>query len=116
MQWGRLQIDYNLDIRRGAWYRIRQLGALQAVIDVQGHQVELPTPFLEVVERPPQRWSVVPRPRDAVRLPSSWGDRYGVCPSCCERQQIAGRPRHMTCRRCRREFPIGWRAASSPIA
>ncbi|HEX4575294.1 MAG TPA: hypothetical protein VH158_09195 [Gemmatimonadales bacterium] len=42
-------------------------------------------------------------------------DRYAVCPSCCERQQIVGRPRYMTCQRCRGEFQVGWRAASSPL-
>ena len=107
MHWGRLQIDFKLRLRRGAWYRIRQLGALQAVLDVQGQEVPVPAPFLEVVAQPPRRWTVVPRPRDAVRLPSSWGDRYAVCPSCCARQQIVGRPHRMTCQRCRGEFDMG---------
>jgi hypothetical protein len=108
VQWARLQTDLNLQIRRGAWYRIRQLGSLEAVIEVRGQQLLVPAPFIEIIERPPRRWTVVPRPRDAVRLPPEWGNRYAVCPSCRERQQIVGRPRRMTCQRCRIEFHVGW--------
>jgi hypothetical protein len=111
MLWARLQTDLNIEIRRGAWYRIRQLGSLQAIIEVRGQQVEVPAPFLEVSEQPPRRWSVVPLPRDAVRVPPSWGARYAVCPNCRERQQIVGRPRRMRCHRCRREFQIAWKEA-----
>jgi len=115
MQWARLQTDLNIEIRRGAWYRIRQLGPLQAVIEVRGQEVAVPSPFLEVIEKPPRKWTVVPLPRDAVRVPPSWGDRYAVCPSCRERQQIVGRPRRMTCHRCRGEFQLGWKEALSSV-
>src|SRR2546430_12625139 len=54
----------------------------QAIIEVRGRQFEVPAPFIEVIEKPPRKWTVVPRPRDAVRLPANWGDRYAVCPSC----------------------------------
>ncbi|HYT04923.1 MAG TPA: hypothetical protein VEM13_08610 [Gemmatimonadales bacterium] len=114
MQWARLQTDLNIEIRRGAWYRILQIGPLQAVIEVRGQPVEVPLPFLEVVEQPPRTWTVIPRPRDAVRLPPSWGDYYAVCPSCRERQQIVGRPRRMVCVRCRGEFRVGWKEALHP--
>ena len=112
MQWARLQTDLNIEIRRGAWYRIRQLGMLQAIIEVDGQQREVPTPFIEVVATPPRKWTVVARPRDAVRLPASWGDRYAVCPSCRERQQIVGSPSRMTCQHCRGEYPVGWKEAA----
>ena len=109
MQWARLQTDLNIQLRRGAWYRIRLLGALEAVIEVRGRQLQVPTPFIEVIGKPPRKWTVVSRPRDAVHLPPDWGDRYAVCPSCRERQQIVGRPRLMTCQRCRAEFYVGWK-------
>lgn len=111
MQWARLQTDLNIEIRRGAWYRIRRIGSLQAVIEVRGQQFAVPVAFLEVIDKPPREWTVVPRPRDAVHMPASWGDRYGVCPSCRERQQIVGRPRRMTCSRCRGGFQVGWKDA-----
>jgi hypothetical protein len=109
VQWARLQIDLNLEIRRGAWYRVRHLGPLQAIVEARGRTFVVPAPFLEVIGKPPRRWSVVLRPRDAVHLPPSWGDRYAVCPSCRERQQIIGRPRRMTCERCHEEFQVAWK-------
>ena len=115
MQWARLQTDLNIAVRRGAWYRIRHLGPLRAIIEVRGQDVEVPAPFLLVSEKPPREWTVVPRPRDAVRVPPSWGDRYAVCPSCNERQAIEGRPRRMTCHRCHGEFAVAWRQALTPV-
>jgi len=67
--WARLRADLNVKLRRGAWYRITRLDPLQAVLEVGGRLLEIPSAFLQVIERPPRRWSVVPRPGDAVRLP-----------------------------------------------
>jgi hypothetical protein len=106
--WARLQADLNLKLRRGAWYRIAQLGPLQAVLEVGGRLLQVPSAFLQVIERPPRKWSVVPRPDDAVHLPENWGDRYAVCPSCRARQPLAGRPRRMRCGRCRGDFDVAW--------
>src|SRR5438094_8936629 len=75
MQWARLQANLNIRLRRGAWYRIRQVGPLQAVLEVRGQPLQVPSAFLQIVETPPRRWTVVPRPDDAVRVPPSWGDR-----------------------------------------
>src|SRR5438128_846544 len=68
--WARLQADLNVRLRRGAWYRIKQLGPLQAVVEVRGRPLEVPSAFLQVVDSPPRTWSVVARPGDAGRLPS----------------------------------------------
>src|SRR2546421_9999874 len=103
-QWARLQADYNLRLRRGAWYRIRQLGPPQTVLEVKGQALQVPSAFLQVSEQPPRKWSIVTRPSDAVHLPANWGDRYAVCPSCQARQPLAGRrglTRRMSCKRCR---------------
>ena len=32
MQWGRLQVDVNCRLRRGAWYRVTELASLKAVL------------------------------------------------------------------------------------
>ena len=109
--WARLRADLNVKLRRGAWYRITRLDPLQAVLEVGGRLLEIPSAFLQVIERPPRRWTVVPRPSDAVRLPEGCGDRYAVCPSCRERQSLAGRPRRMKCRRCGAEFEVAWSEA-----
>ena len=79
-----------------------------SVVEVRGQSLQVPSAFLQVRESPPRQWTIVPRPSDAVRLPASWGDRYAVCPSCRERQPIAGRPRRMACTRCRGEFDVAW--------
>ena len=114
MQWARLLADLNIRLRRGAWYRISQRGPLQAVIDVSGRLLQVPSAFLQIVETPPRQWTVVPRPNDAVRLPSNWGDRYAVCPSCRERQPLNGRPRKMRCSRCQQSFEVDWREVYDP--
>jgi hypothetical protein len=114
MQWARLQADLNLRLRRGAWYRITQLGALQTVVEVSGRSVPVPSAFLQIVETPPRRWTVVPRPSDAVRLPRSWGDCYAVCPKCRERQAIDGHPKRMQCARCKGRFDVGWNEPYDP--
>ncbi len=109
MQWARLQANLNVRLRRGAWYRIKQVGPLQVVLEVRGQTLQVPAAFLQIIETPPRRWTVVARPDDAVRLPSSWGNRYAVCPSCRERQPIDGHPGAMRCNRCRASFDIDWR-------
>lgn len=115
MQWARLLTDLNIALRRGAWYRVRQLGLFQAIIEVRGQQHEVPAPFIELTATPPSKWTVVARPRDAVRMPTRWGDHYAVCPSCAERQQIVGRPRRMRCQRCRGDFQVGWKDSARPV-
>src|SRR5439155_1597051 len=82
--------DLNVRLRRGAWYRINRLDPLQAVLEVGGRLLEIPSAFLQVIERPPRRWTVVPRPDDAVHLLRCCDDRYAVCPSCRERQALDG--------------------------
>ena len=109
--WARVRADLNIELRRGAWYRITQLGPLQAVVDIRGKALQVPSAFLQVVDRPPRAWSIVARPNDAVRLPLDWGDRYAVCPSCRARQPIYGRPSRMVCQRCGGEFKVNWTGA-----
>ena len=68
----------------------------------------MPRSYIEVVEHRPLRWTVVPRPRDAIRLPESWGDKYGVCPNCANRESLEGSPDEMTCERCEERYPVAW--------
>jgi len=51
--WARLQADLNVKLRRGAWYRITRLDPLRAVLEVGGRLLEIPSAFLQVIERPP---------------------------------------------------------------
>src|SRR5213596_4146238 len=73
MQWGRLQVDVNCALRRGAWYRVARLASLEAILDVNHRPLKVPHYLVQVVSRPPTRWSVVPRPAGAGELPAEWG-------------------------------------------
>jgi len=108
MRWGRLQVDVNCALRRGAWYRVARLAPMEAILDVNRRPLKVPHYLLQVVSRPPTRWSVVPRPERAGELPPDWGPLYGVCPSCRERAALRGRPRRLECGRCRGEFDVAW--------
>jgi hypothetical protein len=116
MQWARLQANLNIRLRRGAWYRIRQVGPLQSILEVRGQSLQVPSAFLQIVETPPRRWTVVARPEDAVRVPANWGDHYAVCPSCHERQALERHPTAMRCSRCRGNFEVDWRDVYDPKA
>lgn len=107
-QWARLSADIDVPLRRGAWYRVLELRALEVVLDVKGAHVTVPRPFTEIVGRPPRRWTVVPRPRPASHRHTESEGRYAVCPSCRERQSLDGRPSSMRCVRCNGLFDIGW--------
>ena len=60
-------------LRRGAWYLVRSLGPDEAVLEVDNAAVRVPRESLEITETRPNRWTIVPRPRDAAKLPESWG-------------------------------------------
>ena len=108
-QWARLKVEAPYPLRRGAWYRVTTRSPRDVVLDVHDNSVTVPLAVLQVVAgRPPRRWSVVRRPADAVRLPESWGDHYGVCPSCQHRAPLYGSPQSLRCPRCSDLFVVAW--------
>jgi len=108
MQWGRLSVNVNCALRRGAWYRVARLRSLEAILDVNRKPLVVPHYLVQIVTQPPRRWSVVPRPKRARELPEEWGPHYAVCPSCRERAALRGRPRRLECTRCHGEFDVAW--------
>lgn len=107
-QWARLKEDVPCDLRRGAWYKVMKLAAVQAVVDVKGKQVAIPRTAVELTPAPPLRWSVVPSPKAAPRYPPSWGRQYAVCPNCRDRAQLVGTPTTLRCTRCNGLFDVAW--------
>ena len=107
-QWARLQSDVNVKLRRGAWYRIMKLGPLEATLEVNRRPLTVSRGLLQIAQAAPTRWTVVAIPRNALRIPTSWGDRYGVCPGCRGRAPIEGRPITMRCTRCNGLFEVAW--------
>jgi len=109
LHWARLKAEGPYPLRRGAWYRVTEFERHEIVLDVQWRTVSVPRSCIEVVEQRPLRWTVVPRPAGAVRMPREW-KRYAVCPSCHERVALPARTstRSLTCDRCRGAFEIDW--------
>jgi hypothetical protein len=107
-QWARFQGDANYRLRRGAWYRVADLTAGEAKLDVNREAVPVPRASLKIVSAPPQYWTIVSRPRDAKSLAALWGDKYAVCPACRNRAQLKGAPTDMRCPRCDKTFRVAW--------
>ncbi len=107
-QWAQVRPDQSAHLRRGAWYRVVRLTPAEAVLDVNGRPTAVPRPSLQIVPTAPSRWTVVPRPPHAARLPLSWGARYAVCPQCRERARLETRTPAMRCPKCNGFFDIGW--------
>src|SRR6058998_2979441 len=97
MQWARLQANVDCQLRRGGWYRVLRMASVEAVLDVNSGPVPVLIPFLEISNTPPRRWTVVPRPANAVNMPPTWGSEYAVCPNCRHRQPLAGHAKTLTC-------------------
>ncbi len=110
-RWARLQADIDVNLRRGAWYRLLKIEGFDAVVDVNCRPVPVVRAFVQISTSPPRRWTVVATPRTTRTsrpLPPDVGSHYAVCPSCRDRVALHGRPRRMLCRRCRVEFAIAW--------
>lgn len=115
--WARLEADVNVNIRRGAWYRVLRLSAREAVLDVNRVPTSIERSLLQLAHQPPQVWTVVPSPQHSHRFPISWGEVYGVCPNCRERAPLLeGHPTGQRCQRCNGYFKIDWDGAYLPSA
>ena len=105
--WARLRADIDRPLRRGAWYHVKKLGPREALVDVFGQAVDVPRPLLDIVSAPPQRWSVVPSPKNPARFPGGITE-YAVCPNCRERVPLTVRPPAMRCPHCNEMFDVAW--------
>ena len=106
--WARLRVDINCALRRGAWYRVLRLTRDKVTLDVTHENVPMPRGLVKTVFARPSRWTVVPRPSDAINLPSDWGTRYAVCPACQARAPISGYSLELPCPHCRGVFAVAW--------
>ncbi len=78
------------------------------MLAVTDEQIPVPRRLLKTVFAQPSRWTVVPRPSDAINLPSDWGTRYAVCPACQGRAPISGFSLELACPHCRGVFAVAW--------
>ena len=79
-----------------------------AILEVGQRSVSVPRSLVQIVPVRPKRWSVVPRPYDAVDLPLKWGSRYAVCPACRARMPLQSGQPDLNCDHCGRRFPVAW--------
>lgn len=112
-RWARLIADVNCGLRRGAWYAVRQIRALEATLEVPKKARTVPRNLLEFASRPPASWALVPRPARARNVPAWWGAMYAVCPQCRGREPVSGHPEKLRCGRCNGLFDVGWNDTST---
>ena len=109
MMFARIQADVPVKLRRGAWYRVLKLDDLQATIEVNRRPVGVLRAWLELKERPPQRWGVAEGPKENRKVPPHLRGTYGVCPNCRARAPLPKKQvRTLECAKCRQEFEIDW--------
>lgn len=107
--WARVRARTSVPLRRGAWYRVVELDGRHVVLEVNRRFLKVSRALLQVLPIRPPTWSVVPRPPNNSQAP---GDKYGVCPNCCDRARLDAGAQVMRCRRCRSTFAIVWSDAS----
>lgn len=107
-QWARLDVDMEYPLRRGAWYPVTRVSATEIVVEVNRRPTAVPRKHMVLNPKPPSSWTVVPRPSRALRMPTSWGDTYAVCPNCRERSRLNDHPANLRCHKCNGYFPVAW--------
>ena len=115
MLFARVQDDVPLKLRKGAWYRVIELTDLQAVIEVNRRKVGVLRAWLEIRDRPPQRWAVVEGSKNNSKAPPPLRGMYGVCPNCRARTPLPKRARTHQCRKCGQDYEIDWAAAGVKV-
>src|SRR3989442_13730819 len=103
IRWARLQVDANIRLRRGAWYKVLGEEGFDLIIEVNKKPVRALRALFEVRDRPLPRWTVV-TPAQGNKTPMA--AVYAVRPGCNERPNLKGKPKRFTCPHCRPEFDI----------
>ncbi|MGH7753922.1 MAG: hypothetical protein ACREN5_14015 [Gemmatimonadales bacterium] len=110
--WARLQADIDVNLRRGAWYRVLEVRGHEVVLAVRREPVTVLKALLEITSRPPLQWTVVMPPRGKRALPAELASGYAVCPLCRGRAPLPKksllpkRAKTLRCPHCREEFAL----------
>jgi hypothetical protein len=109
-QWARLKTQFNsVPLRLGAWYRVMALTPLEVTVTAQGKTVQVPRPYVEIRDSPPDEWTVLRNPAVSERTPKPFHRGYLVCPGC--RNRVVLPPQRVAtqlCPRCSDTFAIAW--------
>lgn len=108
-RWARLRSAAAGKLRLGAWYPVESVTATEVRVQVHGRLERVARALVELREEPPQEWTVVRGPFNAVRVPVSAREGYVVCPNCRQREPIPeSRQATKRCSRCNGAFAIAW--------
>ncbi|HEX4600448.1 MAG TPA: hypothetical protein VH116_03555 [Gemmatimonadales bacterium] len=75
-------------LRRGAWYPVLSCGLDEVVLVVRQKPLVVRLSFLEIVDTPPSKWTVLD------------GGHCAVCPNCAERVAVGTLSERMSCGQC----------------
>jgi len=107
MRWARLLGVAGCGLRRGAWYPVAAVSATEVQVHVRGRITRVPRALLELRDRPPGEWTVVP---------AGAREGYVVCPNCRTRESLPDlSTRLVRCPRCNEAFPVGWAVTAAPV-
>lgn len=106
--WARVRARTSSPLRRGAWYRVAELGPADVLLEVNHRMLRVPRAMMQVLPLRPPVWSVVPRPPGADLAPGRLGGHYAVCPRCCDRAPVRPGAVSMRCPGCGAAFAIAW--------
>src|SRR5438094_10037426 len=89
-QWARWRVEGWYPLRRGAWYSVSAFVKDEVVVRLGRAWVSVPWSGVELAGTAPRRWTIVPRPANAVLLPEDWGAQYAVCAQRPHRAPLRG--------------------------
>ena len=107
VSWARLLGVSACGLRRGAWYKVLARSASDVQLQVHRGVAQVPRALLELRDRPPSEWTVVPA--------AGARDTYVVCPNCRARQPLPDK--HLTiarCPRCNEAFAVAGPTVETP--
>lgn len=109
MRWARLRVETRCNLRRGAWYRVVEMGNDEVLLNVNGQPQAVSTELVEVQDVPPKRWTVVRSSVPARGLSPVTRDGYVVCPRCQHRAHMPAKTTaSLRCPRCNETSAIAW--------
>jgi hypothetical protein len=109
LRWARLRVEAPCSLRRGAWYRVVEVGNDEVLINVNGKPQAVSRDLVEVQDVLPKRWTVVRSSIPARGLSPVSRDGYVVCPRCRHRAPMPAKTTpSLRCPRCNEMSEIAW--------
>ena len=109
LRWARLRVETRCNLRRGAWYRVVEVGDAEVLININGKPQAVSRDLVEVQDALPKRWTVVRSSIPARGLSPVTREGYVVCPRCRHRAPMPAKTTaSLRCPRCNETSEIAW--------